>query len=93
MGLYDTLTINLSRLPISKSDQKLLKKEDFQTKDLDNCLSEYRITDDGFLEEHLWEWEIIPESERTPIENPSLNSNKRCLIYIMTFTRKIGEKK
>ena len=63
MGMFDYIKINLDKLPITEKERELLEGKDFQTKDLDNTLSEYRITDDNFLEEYHWVWEQIPEHE------------------------------
>lgn len=75
MGMYDDIKINLDKLPITEKERELLEGKDFQTKDLDNTLSEYRITDDGFLEQYHWEWEEIPEHEQLPI--PKRTSKKK----------------
>lgn len=50
MGMYDTIHINLSQLPVSADDQKRLVDESFQSKSLDCTLSDYYITEEGFLE-------------------------------------------
>ena len=50
MGMFDTITISIDRLPISETDKERLKNENFQTKSLEKLLLRYRITDDGLLE-------------------------------------------
>ena len=72
MGMFDTVLINATLLPVSEEDKLRLKDETFQTKSLENSLSVYRITDDGILETD-WDtnfgktskkdnknWEIVP---------------------------------
>ena len=46
MGMYDTLQIAPDLLPVSSDDRKKNEKEkiEWQTKDLDNCLSNLEIT-------------------------------------------------
>ena len=70
--MYDTILINIEKLPISEDEKAILKGESFQTKSLENSLDIYRITDDGILEtdwnanfENLntdsgQHWEIVP---------------------------------
>ena len=74
MGMFDYIKINLDKLPITEQERELLEGKEFQTKDLDNTLSEYRITDDNFLEEYHWVWEQIPEHE---IPSPPKRSSKK----------------
>lgn len=65
MGMFDEIKVkqnlqipdDLKNLDINWKDYK------FQTKDLDNCLSEYFISEDGFLYEHIIEREYIPYTE------------------------------
>lgn len=65
MGMYDEIKIkqNLSIPEDLKSLNINWKEYNFQTKDLDNCLSEYFISEDGFLYEHIIEREYIPYTE------------------------------
>lgn len=49
MGMFDTLIINSSQLPISDQERYNLKDVWFQTKDLECLLDEYEITDRGEL--------------------------------------------
>jgi hypothetical protein len=76
MGMFDYIKINLDKLPITEKERKLLEGKDFQTKDLDKTLSEYRITDDGFLEQYHWEWEQIPEHEIQPLPKQTPKKKK-----------------
>jgi hypothetical protein len=61
MGMYDSIKVKQD-LPLPK-DIKLLKSNwkdyTFQTKDLDNCLCDYFISEEGFLYEHVVEREYI----------------------------------
>lgn len=60
MGMFDHVKINLSQLPISQEESKLLSKEkslDFQTKDFECFLATYKITDEG----HLFHADLPPE--------------------------------
>ena len=50
MGIYDTITINSSMLPVSEKDRKSLEGQHYQTKSLSKSFEYYRITDDGILE-------------------------------------------
>jgi hypothetical protein len=50
MGMYDNLSIKTEKLPISDKDKKRLGNRVLcQTKDLDNLLSNYEITDKNKL--------------------------------------------
>lgn len=65
MGMFDEIIVKqhlsipdeIKHLDIDWSNHK------FQTKDLDNCLSEYVISEDGYLYEHIIEREYIPFTE------------------------------
>jgi hypothetical protein len=58
MGMFDTIKCYYP-LP----DERL-QKEEFQTKDLENLLNDYTITEDGLLIHHVKEYELVPEEER-----------------------------
>lgn len=65
MGMYDELKVKQD-LPLPeelKNFNRDWKNYIFQTKDLDNCLGEYFISEDGFLYEHIIEREYIPYTE------------------------------
>lgn len=65
MGMYDSIKFK-KPLPLPKELEGLdinWLDHSFQTKDLDNCLSEYFISSDGFLYEHIIEREYIPFTE------------------------------
>ncbi|WP_291723137.1 hypothetical protein [Bernardetia sp.] len=51
MGLFDTIKIDVDKLPILEDKKEQLKavQVDWQTKDLEPNLSTYEITDDGKL--------------------------------------------
>ena len=60
MGMFDTITINASMLPVTEKDRKRLEGQHYQTKSLNESLQHYRITDEGVLEtdwDMLW-WEL-----------------------------------
>lgn len=51
MGMFDTLHIDISQLPITKEQANALPENpDWQTKDLDCTLTDIYITTDGELE-------------------------------------------
>ena len=56
MGMFDTITINASMLPVTKKDRKRLEGQHYQTKSLSESLQHYRITDEGVLET---DWDIM----------------------------------
>ena len=87
MGMFDYIKINLDKLPITEKERELLEGKEFQTKDLDNTLSEYRITDDNFLEEYHWVWEEIPEYERPPIPKQTSKKKKLLSELVQEFNR------
>jgi hypothetical protein len=62
MGMFDNITIE-KQLPIPKELKKLdidWRTYVFQTKDLENCLIDYKISKAGYLYEHVVEREYIP---------------------------------
>lgn len=65
MGMYDNINVKQD-LPIPEEIKNLKdwKNYTFQTKDLDNCLLEYWISEEGELFEHIVEREYIPYSEK-----------------------------
>lgn len=56
MGMFDTITINASMLPVSEKDRKRLDGQHYQTKSLGESLQHYRITDEGVLET---DWDML----------------------------------
>ena len=65
MGMFDKLYITTNRLPISRAEKKQLGEHPgWQTKDLDNVLTEVYITDEGELQVSQWEYETVPKEER-----------------------------
>jgi hypothetical protein len=51
MGMFDTLHINPSLLPLTEVEDYIkLSKETYQTKSLERLLLTFRITEDGYLE-------------------------------------------
>ena len=52
-------------MPISEEEKKLFTKDtEWQTKDLDNVLTEVYITDDDELKINQWTYESVPKEER-----------------------------
>lgn len=49
MGMFDSIIINVEKLPVTQEEKKLLTDAVFQTKDLDNSLFLYMISDDDEL--------------------------------------------
>ena len=65
MGMFDKLYINPDMLPISDEEKKFFTKEtEWQTKSLDNVLTEVYITDDRQLQVNEWTLESVPKEER-----------------------------
>lgn len=66
MGMFDNVIVDFNKLPLTKKELKLLKKEncDFQTKDFENILTEVIITEDDRLQIKSFEYESVPENER-----------------------------
>lgn len=65
MGMYDSIIIKQD-LPLPEDLKSLKinwKDYTFQTKDLENCLLDYFISEEGFLYEHIIDKEYIPYSE------------------------------
>jgi hypothetical protein len=61
MGMFDDIIIK-KEIPLPMELKSLnidWKNHKFQTKDLDNCLLEYFISEEGFLYEHIVEREYI----------------------------------
>jgi len=56
--MFDTLHINSSLLPESDEVKVLLKDSDYQTKSLDNELTEIYINDDGSLTKMNYHYEM-----------------------------------
>lgn len=65
MGMFDNIIIK-QNLPLPEELKKLStdwKNYSFQTKDLDNCLLDFWISEEGELFEHVVERDYIPYSE------------------------------
>ena len=59
--MFDSITVKQNLpMPEEIKDLKDWKSYQFQTKDLDNCLLDYWISEDGELFEHVVEREYIP---------------------------------
>ena len=77
MEMFDTIRVNADKLPVSEEERKLLIGQNFQTEDLDNTASVYRITDDGVLEECIYIWEEIPPKELALLPQEKTTKNKK----------------
>ena len=65
MSMYDELYINTNKLPITDEEKKILGDNvRWQTKDLENILTEIYITNEGELKINKFTYEIVPENER-----------------------------
>ena len=65
MGMFDSIIVKAA-LPLPKELESKnidLKNHVFQTKDLENCLLQYFISEDGFLYEEVVEYDYIPYTE------------------------------
>lgn len=49
MGMFDSIKINVEKLPVSLEEKIILKDVVYQTKDLEKCLMLYIISDDDEL--------------------------------------------
>jgi hypothetical protein len=83
MGMFDSVYIKRD-LPLSEELKQVSvdwKNIEFQTKDLENCLLEYTITEDGTLLEKVVEREYIPytEEERKKIKPKPWNIWKEVI--------------
>ena len=86
MGMFDHIFININKLPLPESQKKLFNKnQEFQTKDLDNILTEYYITDDNLLMVNKFEYETVPPEER---DYPDPNSK----FHFFGSMRRINER-
>lgn len=66
MGMFDNVVVKKD-IPLPnelKSLEKNWKEYQFQTKDLDNCLLDFWISEEGELFEHVVEREYIPYTEK-----------------------------
>ena len=63
MGMFDEVYIDTTMLPETEEVQEVLSKANFQTKSLDNDLSEVFINSDGSLSRMMYHYEEQPESE------------------------------
>ena len=85
MGMFDTLYININRLPITRAEKKLLgDNAEWQTKSLDSVLTEVYITEEGKLQVNRWEYEAVPKEERP-------YPNEEGLLAIAGSLRRVNE--
>lgn len=91
MGMFDNLYINPNLLPIEENEKEwiTLNDPDWQTKDLENILTEVYITDEGELKINQWQYETVPKEER-PYPNDEgikgiMGSLKRKNEYLETL--------
>ena len=61
--MFDEVYIDTTMLPETEEVQKILSQANFQTKSLDNDLSEIFINPDGSLTRMMYHYEEQPESE------------------------------
>ena len=84
--MYDTIFINKEMLPVSDEDKKRIPDNNvWQTKSFDNDMSEYYITDDGGINQNIFQYESVPKEER-----PYPNDNG--ILGLAGSIRKIDEK-
>ena len=62
MGMFDEVYIDTTMLPETEEVQKILSQANFQTKSLDNDLSEIFINPDGSLTRMMYHYEERDES-------------------------------
>lgn len=70
MGMFDTIYINSKLLPVTVNEKKLLENSEYQTKDFDNVLDTFYITDDFFILKQYSEYVSVPPEER-PYPDPN----------------------
>ena len=72
--MFDSITVKQNLpMPEEIKDLKDWKNYQFQTKDLDNCLLEYWISEDGELFEHIVEREYVPYTKEEKKKTKSWN--------------------
>lgn len=78
MGMFDTVKINIDKLPVSDKIKKELRSEfgEFQTKCFDNMMTSYTITDDNKLTTEITRYVAVPKSERPKSVNDKWHHNK-----------------
>jgi hypothetical protein len=86
MGLYDIVKVAPERLPVNTTVRKKIEKEsvEWQTKDLDYCLSIIEITDSGRLTETIHD-ETIDLNYHGIFEFHS-NIGKTWFSFLVKFT-------
>jgi hypothetical protein len=93
MGMFDTLNINPSMLPITEVEDYIkLSKETYQTKSLERQLLTYRIKQDGYLEyKNTYaetspsEWSRVESINGTVIFYTSIDESSEWFEFIATF--------
>jgi len=69
MGMFDEVYIDTTMLPETEEIQEILSKANFQTKSLDNDLSEVFINNDGSLSRMMYHYEEQPEPEIDKVDD------------------------
>lgn len=98
MGMFDDIHIDINLLPLSEQEMELFTDEiKFQTKSLDNALSDYYITKEGLFEE-LYDLEREVGSTwnyRGKVFEVNIRTNKRLIKIehhgFVQFYHQVGE--
>jgi hypothetical protein len=91
MGMFDYIKCK-KELPLTEELKNLPIKWDelqFQTKDLDNCLLEYIISENGELLEEVVEREYIPYTEEEKKQNNNKWNFYKDIIEKNKYTKKV----
>lgn len=72
MGMFDHVRCEYI-LPEATEE---IQKSVFQTKDLENLMDDYTITNTGKLILHSVEWDVVPEEKRPYFGKPEWDSHK-----------------
>ena len=67
--MFDEVYIDTTMLPETEEIQEILSKANFQTKSLDNDLSEVFINNDGSLSRMMYHYEEQPEPEIDKVDD------------------------
>ena len=86
MGMFDTLYINIDKLPISDKEKETIGNDtEWQTKSFDCVLTEIYITDQNELKINRWNYEEVPLEDRP-------NPTKEGMLGFMGSVRRTNER-
>lgn len=88
MGMFDNIKCEYS---LDRFDIPNIQNLEYQTKNLDNLLDNYTITEKGELICHKVEYEYVPEEERPYYGKPEWNKNKLYKLCGSYRSKPIGD--